>query len=156
MYDAAWKRLKNNQQAEDIVQEIFITLWTRRAELSIEQLPAYLHTAVRFRVLNYIERDLATSSVYGPLEAITAAEQGADSVLLEKELHELLAAYIASLPEKRRAIFILHLKENLSTREIADRLHISQKTVQNQLGTAVKGLHTKLAPVLIGLALLQG
>lgn len=155
LYDAAWKRLKNPQQAEDIVQDIFISLWTRRAELAIDNLPAYLHTAVRFRVLNYVERDLAATAFYEPFEAITATTATADGSLIEKELAGLVQAYIESLPEKRRAIFLLHLKENLSTKEIADRLQISQKTVQNQLGTALKGLHTRLAPVLAGIVTLQ-
>lgn len=151
LYEAAWKRLKNAQQAEDIVQEIFITLWTRRAALKIDNLPAYLHTAVRFRVLNYVERDLANAAFYEPFEAITASVSNADDLLIEKELTSLVNTYIESLPEKRRAIFILHLKERLSTKEIADRLQVSQKTVQNQLGTALKGLHTRLAPVLVGI-----
>ena len=152
LYEAAWKRLKNAQQAEDIVQEIFITLWTRRAALRIDNLPAYLHTAVRFRVLNYVERDLAGATFYEPFESITASVSNADDQLIEKELNSLVNAYIETLPEKRNAIFLLHLKERLTTKEIADRLHVSQKTVQNQLGTAMKGLQTRLAPVLVGIA----
>ena len=54
----------------------------------------------------------------------------------EKELEELAQSWIDALPEKRRKIFLLHFRENLSTKEIAEKLGITQKTVQNQLGTA--------------------
>jgi RNA polymerase sigma-70 factor (ECF subfamily) len=149
LYDAAHQRLKNNQQAEDIVQDIFINLWTRRAHLKIDNLPAYLCTAVRFRVFNYVHRDLAAEAFYEPFEAMAAHHAGADGQLLEKEMMQLVEAYAKSLPEKRRRIFLMHLTGNLSTREIADQLRVSQKTVQNQLGTALHGLRTHIIPALL-------
>ena len=76
-------------------------------------------------------------------------------MLLEKELLDLVQSYINSLPEKRKQIFLLHIKDNLSTKEIAERLNISQKTVQNQLGTSMQGLHTRIAPIIIAIAASQ-
>ena len=148
LYDSAYQRLKDCQQAEDIVQDIFVSIWTRRETLKIENLPAYLHAAVRFRVFNYVTRDIAASSFYEPFEAMTSQSQGADGHLLEKELISLLNAYIKTLPEKRRRIFLMHIKENFSTKEIAVQLRLSQKTVQNQLGTALHGFRTQVLPTL--------
>jgi RNA polymerase sigma-70 factor (ECF subfamily) len=156
LYDAAHQRLKNNQQAEDIVQDIFINLWSRRARLNIDNLPAYLHTAVRFRVFNYVHRDLAAETFYEPFEAIAICHSGADGQLLEKEMLQLVQAYADTLPEKRRRIFLMHLTGNLSTREIADQLRISQKTVQNQLGNALHGLRTHIVPAFILLVSILG
>lgn len=155
LYDAAFQRLKNGQQAEDIVQEIFIGLWTRRDTLQIENLPAYLHTAVRNRVLNYVARNKIADSFYEPLAALLSDTTAADSALMQKELLELMRAYIGSLPEKRKQIFALYLYHNLSTREIAEKLHISQKTVQNQLHTTMKGLKSKMAPLLLIVLLIR-
>src|SRR5580698_6805084 len=76
LYDAAYQRLKNNQQAEDIVQDIFVNLWIRRDLVKIENLRAYLHAAVRFRVLNYVQRDLASEAFYEPFEAIASYQSG--------------------------------------------------------------------------------
>jgi RNA polymerase sigma-70 factor (family 1) len=149
LYDAAYQRLKNNQQAEDIVQDIFVNLWIRRDLVKIENLRAYLHAAVRFRVLNYVQRDLASEAFYEPFEAIASYQSGADGILLEKEMMQLVLLYADTLPEKRRQIFLMRLNENLSTREIADQLRISQKTVQNQLGTAIHGLRAHISPLLI-------
>jgi RNA polymerase sigma-70 factor (ECF subfamily) len=64
-------------------------------------------------------------------------------------LQELVYRYADTLPVKKRQIFLLHVRNKLSTREIAGELQISQKTVQNQLGSALQGLKTNLAPVVL-------
>jgi RNA polymerase sigma-70 factor (family 1) len=149
LYDAAHQRLKNNQQAEDIIQDIFVNLWIRRGLVKIENLPAYLHAAVRFKVFNYVQRDLASEAFFEPFETIAQYQSESDGQLLEKEMMQLVQLYADTLPERRRQIFLLHLNENLSTKEIADHLKVSQKTVQNQLGTALHGLRAHIAPLLL-------
>lgn len=149
LYDTAFKRLKNSKQSQDIVQDVFIGLWERREDLQIRDLAAYLHTAVRYRVYNFVSRDLASEAFFEPFEAVVAYSAGADEMLIEKEIFQLATAYIATLPKKRKQIFTLYTEENLSTTEIARRLNISRKTVQNQLGTAISGLKANLLPVLL-------
>jgi RNA polymerase sigma-70 factor (ECF subfamily) len=153
LYNTAYRRLKNIQQTEDIVQEIFLQLWKRRCELSIGNVPAYLHTAVRFKVLNYIQRGVATEALLTPFEAIVQTGGSADRLLREKELFRLLELYIETLPPKRKQIFLLYLTENLPTKEIAERLGISQKNVQNQLGIAVDGFRSHVTALLLALLL---
>ena len=155
LYDTAYQRLKNKEQVEDIIQDVFVKLWIRRAELQIENAQAYLHTAIRFRVFNYVERDAVHESFFEPFETMAFSSCTADEKVLEKELLDLVQAYIEALPEKRKQIFLLHIRDNLSTKEIAERLNISQKTVQNQLGTAMQNLHTRIAPILIAIAASQ-
>jgi len=148
LYDAAYQRLKNIEQSEDIVQEIFLKFWARRHEVNIENLPVYLHMAVRYSVYNLVSRGVASKTFYQPLETVTSLATAADAKVIEMELHSLIFSYINTLPKKRRLIFTLHFEENLSTKEIASRLNISQKTVQNQLGAVVHGLRTKLTALL--------
>lgn len=155
LYDAAYQRLKNKEQVEDIIQDVFVKLWIRRAELNINNAQAYLHTAIRFRVFNYVERENVHESFFEPFESIVSPHQSADERVLEKELLDLVQAYIESLPRKRKEIFLLHTRDNLSTKEIAERLNISQKTVQNQLGTTMQGLHNKIIPVIVAMAATQ-
>lgn len=149
LYDAAFQRLKDHQQAEDIVQEIFVTMWARREFLNIYNLSGYLHTSVRNRVLNYVVRNKVSGGFYQPFAALLVESDTADMVLLEKELLDLLKAYVEALPEKRKQIFVLHLYNHLSTKEIAEKLQISQKTVQNQLRTAIDDLKTRFIPIVI-------
>ena len=145
LYDRVYQRLKNGQQAEDIVQDVFVSLWTRRSTLVIENLPAYLHTAVKFRVFSYVERELASDSFFEPLETIADYQSATDSRLLDNEMLRLVQLFANTLPEKRKQIFLMHFSGSLNTREIAEQLHIKQKTVQNQLGRAIEILKTRIA-----------
>ena len=147
LYDVAFQRLKDNQQSEDIIQDVFVSLWSRRNDVIIENLPAYLHTAVRFKIFKYIERDLVNRSFYKPMEIILSGGMGADDGLMTKDMIRLIRLFAESLPEKRKEIFNLHLSGIRSTREIADQLHIKQKTVQNQLGRAFDGLRSLIAQI---------
>lgn len=153
--DAAYRRLSDRQQSEDIVQEIFIRLWVRRAELSIDDLPAYLKRAVKYQVFNYVTRNKVSIDFYEPFALLLSDTATADGALLAKEVMMLVEDYAATLPERRREIFLLHMQQRLSTREIAERLNLSQKTVQNQLLAAMPGLRTRIAPVVLALLLSQ-
>ncbi len=86
---------------------------------------------------------------YEPFEIMHGEVNDTDNRLFEKELISLIEDYINTLPEKRKEIFVLHFKENLSTKEIAEKLDVSQKTVQNQLNSAIKGLRSGLGPALV-------
>ncbi len=154
LYDEVYARLKNAQQSEDIVQDLFVSIWTRRSDLKVENLSAYLHTAVRFRVFNFVQRDLGATAFFEPFELILQANDFADGHLLEKDMIELVLLYADTLPPKRKEIFLLHFSESLTTRDIADRLMISQKTVQNQLGKVFQALRQRIAQLGIFIALI--
>lgn len=150
LYDAAYKRLKDKSQCKDIIQDVFADLWTRREKVQIENLSAYLHTAIRFQVFKVASRNKISPVFIELYDSIASSPYHPGKELEEKELEELAQAWMDSLPEKRRMIFQLHFQENLSTNEIAEKLGITQKTVQNQLGTASRDFKDQL----IGSALL--
>lgn len=136
LYDAAYKRLKDKGQCKDIIQDVFADLWIRREKVRIENLEAYLHTAIRFQIFKNASRNKISPVFIELYDSIASSPYHPGLELEEKELEELAQVWIDSLPEKRRKIFQLHFREHLSTKEIAEKLGISQKTVQNQLGTA--------------------
>lgn len=144
LYNSAYKRLPEREKCQDIIQNIFTDLWNRKAELSLENPLAYLHTAVRFQVLKHIARSPKSSFFAESFENELISPLQADGMLLEREVAELVELFIKALPEKRRKIFVLHYFEGLSTAQIAVELKISQKTVQNQLTTATHALRLKL------------
>jgi RNA polymerase sigma factor (sigma-70 family) len=160
LYNTAYKRSRDKEQCRDIVQNVFIDLWARRSELVIENLPAFLHTAVRFQVFKEITRKPAAAMFLDDLDLIISSPIHTDDPLLEKEIIDLLGYWIAALPAKRRLIFLLHYKEELSTRDISARIGVSRKTVQNQLTTASQSLRIRLThfisltPIIIFLGIL--
>lgn len=149
MYNNAYKRLQNKKQAEDIVQEVFLSLWQNRAKLNIDNLPAYLHTAVKYKIFNFVSRDHFHKSFFDPIDEISLSFRGTDHTIIEKDLQNLLVAYINTLNAKKREIFRLHYIENLSTKEISEHLQIPLKTVQNQLRSITLGIQTRISPLLI-------
>ena len=154
LYDKYWqtvyinslKRLKNHDQAQDITQDIFASLWLRRSEQQIENLPAYLYAAVRNRVLNVFERERR----YIPIEQLLfdrphPQNNPTDALTLQNELLNRYQSLVGSLPSQRKMIFRKYYEEGRSTQEIASQLSLSRKTVQNQLGRAVTFLRTRLS-----------
>lgn len=151
LYNAAYKRMPEKEKCQDIVQSVFADVWLRRDVLEIENLSAFLHTAVRFQVLKQITRNPKQSFMGEAFVAELISPLETDANLLDKEAQNLLHLYISALPEKRRDIFIMHYMEGLSTANIAVKLGISRKTVQNQLTTASHALKLRLTHLFIGI-----
>ena len=145
LYNSAYKRLHDESPCKDILQDVFKDIWVRRASLEIENMAAYLHTAVRFQVLKLVSRNKYVSYFMQPFENIIDISLKPDSIINEKEINILLKAWIDTLPQKRRKIFMMRYEERLTTKEIAQKLKISQKTVQNQLGSTLNSLRTRLS-----------
>ena len=143
-YISAYKRLKDGDQAKDIVQEIFTYIWFKRATLQIDNLPAYLHVAVRNKVFKHVDKQKSIHPFFAILETLPALHLQTDSDLLTKEFFKAYENLVKSLSPKKQQIFRLRFEEDLSTKEIAQQLGLSRKTVQNQLTRAVIYLRTSL------------
>jgi RNA polymerase sigma-70 factor (ECF subfamily) len=153
LYNAAYKRLKTIEPSKDITQEVFIDLWLRRGKVEIENIQAYLLTAVRFQVLKLVSREKNITSFLEPFENMAISSFNADGEVIDKELADLFNSWLNTLPEKRKSIFVMHFIDKLTTKEIAERLNISQKTVQNQLGSSVQDLRKSINQYILSLLL---
>jgi RNA polymerase sigma-70 factor (ECF subfamily) len=143
-YAEAYKSTKEKEAAKDIVQEIFTHIWISREILHIENLPAYLHIAIRNKVLHYIARQKRIHPFFDFLYNLPEKHALADSNLLWKEFFRSYEALLNTLPPKRQMIFRLRYQENLPTKDISFLLGVSRKTVQNQLGKAIETLRVSL------------
>ena len=153
-----YRIVSDEDACQDLAQEIFVDLWRKRDELDIHtSLRAYLRRAAVNKSLNYIKANrrfqFDDTDELGHLPDTSAADYG----LKEKQdtLEDALHAAIDTLPEKCRADFNLSRFEQLSHREIAEKLGISVKTIENQITKAMKMLrdamanHADLSPVVI-------
>lgn len=140
------KRIRNREEAKDIVQELFTTLWDKRKELEIKgHLSGYLYTSVRNRVIKFISHQQVESVYISSLAtSINAGTCITDHRVRENSLAEIIEKEIQELPEKMREVFILSRKHNLSHKEIAIQLGIEESTVKRQVSNALKILRIKL------------
>lgn len=146
LYIHALKKLADEDEAKDIIQELFTTLWTKRATiLQDTNFAAFLYTAVRNRVLDYFTHQKVAEKYISSLQDFIDTDPvAADDRVNEKELLEFIQAEIQSLPPKMREIFLLSREQNLSHKEIAARLGISEQTVSKQVSNALKMLREKM------------
>jgi RNA polymerase sigma-70 factor (family 1) len=149
LYQAANKRLQDSEQAEDLVQDVFFSLWKRRETLRINDLGPYLHTAIRYGILNHIARRKTPADFYAPLQEVLTDFNTPEDQLVAKQLMDLVYAYANTLPEKRRRVFLLHIRDKMSPAQIAQQLNITTKTAHNHLGAAMNGLRTHIAPAIL-------
>lgn len=141
LYVKALVRLEDEEEARDCVQEVFLTIWNRRSEMSVpESVSGYLSVCVRNTVLNHLKSRaarLAREKEY----AVTAYDRYAENNQLEnEELSLFLNAEIEKMPEQMRRVFLLSREEYLSGGEIAEKLGMSHQTVRNQISLALKRL----------------
>lgn len=147
VYKTAYKYLKDKPASQEIVHDIFLSLWSRRQTLEITSFPAFLLTATRFQVYS---RKRAPRIVLAGDESLVPDVPGAgeaDLRIRESELHAQLQQLLQQLPQRCREIFNMSRFQYLSNDEIARQLGISKRTVENQLTTALAHLRMNLKDI---------
>ncbi|HMR17654.1 MAG TPA: RNA polymerase sigma-70 factor [Sphingobacterium sp.] len=147
LYRHAYRLLGNEAEAQDAVQEVFVNLWDRIHDLDMEtSLKAYLYTAVKNTVLNIFQKEKNKNKFILSLgDFMEHSEAIADHRLRERILQEKIEKEVALLPAKMRKIFELSRMQQLSHKEIAKALNLSDKTVKKQISNAVRLLRLKLS-----------
>lgn len=146
LYIHAYKMLRDEDEAKDVVQELFTKLYTRAGILFIKTtFSAYLYTAVRNRILDIIaHKKIKTDYLASLEEFVHRGAYTTDHFIREKELAFQIEKEVALLPEKMRLVFEMSRNANLSHKEIAEKLDISDKTVKKQINNAIKLIKVKL------------
>lgn len=137
--------VKDDAMAEEMVQNVFCKIWERKAHLTIQtSLTAYLYRAVYHESLNYIKHLKVKTAYQSYATRMNQQSDNAEKKVLLGELEERLRTALQELPEQCRTIFQMSRFEELKYQEIADRLGLSIKTVENQMGKALKLMRLKL------------
>jgi len=137
------KIIKDEDEAYDIIQDVFVSLWLKRHTLKLVSLKAYLFTAVRFKTLDHLNKAKRTVVLEESHEALPGQDAHLEHYLAN-ELSSQIQDKICELPGKMREIFILSRSEELSHRQISIKLSISDKTVKKQISNALRLLRFKL------------
>lgn len=146
LYVYACKITADKEEAEDIVQEVFIYLWDKRTTIILRSsISSYLYTAVRYKFFNLLDhKKIRKDYTQSFQNFLDQGEYITDNYIREKEFSQVIEKEIAALPDKMREVFELSRRHNLSRKEISEKLSISEKTVKNQITNALKILRGKL------------
>ena len=144
----AWKLVKRQDIAEDIVQQVFMNVWEKIERMDVEKgVVSYLFQSTRNRCLNHLKSSYQSGTVHVDVPSDERSVP-AERTLEEKELSIRIKTAVNELPEKCRQVFLLSREGQFSYKEIACLLDISVKTVENQIGKALKHMYERLGSYL--------
>jgi len=134
------------ETAKELVQDVFIDVWQRKNDFDLNQnINGYIYTSLRNKIFNYYRRKVVEDKYQNHLVNHTQHSETIDNWLHNKELSQLITSSINQLPERCKMVFILRREENLSNKEISERLNISANTVEQHMRKALSRLRTSLA-----------
>lgn len=146
IFQHAFLFYQDYDKAQDVVQELFLKLWQKRTDIKVQSsLKGYIHKATRHLILNqlaHVEVVEKFNTYY--LDAHPDGINEIEEKLQEKELLEILQQKIDSMPRKMQKIFKMSREENLSHKEISEKLNITTKTVRQQIYNALLLLKSNL------------
>ncbi|TKC55169.1 RNA polymerase sigma-70 factor [Pedobacter hiemivivus] len=156
IYAHVYKMLRDEDDAKDVVQEVFGNLWLRAASIkSTANVSGLLYIAARNKVFDLIGKNKVRADYIGEIASFISDSSNAQvDTIDEKRILEILEREIQKLPPKMREIFELSRKDYLSHKEIATKLNISEQTVKKQVQNALKMIKPKLNDMGISIAFL--
>jgi RNA polymerase sigma-70 factor, ECF subfamily len=151
LYNHAYKKLGNQEEVKDVLQELFTNLWNKRADIPVTMnLSGYLYAGIRNRILNLLSHKQVENKYIASLQQFIGEEAyTTDLAIREKEFAALIQKEIDQLPPKMREVFLLSRSAYLTHQEIAERLSISEQTVAKQVTNALRILRVRLGSLII-------
>ncbi|HWW38923.1 RNA polymerase sigma-70 factor [Pedobacter sp.] len=146
LFRHACKMIKDEEQAADVIQDLFTIMWTQAETLEINtSLASYLYTSLRNRILKLIRREKVQINYLITLPDFEKEGHNiTDEILREKELQMQIEKEIEMLPSKMREIFELSRNAHMSYKQIAEEINITEGTVKKQVYNALKILRARL------------
>lgn len=147
----AYKKLRNREEAKDLVQDVFTWLWNNRNDFSLNtSLSGYLYKSVLNRIFDLVKhKGIIRKYVDSGQHYIEISNADTDYLIREKDIALLIEKEISAMPPKMREIYNLKKKYFLSTKEIAAELSLSEHTVSTQMKRALKHLKVKLGLIVL-------
>jgi RNA polymerase sigma-70 factor (family 1) len=144
LYGLALRKTGQPDRAEEVVQNLFLTLWDKRETLLIEHLERYLFSSVRHGVIRLARDRFGDMASLDAVSEQTAESRATEERLLLADLRTALDAALTTLPDKTQAVFRLSRFEQLSHTEIAAQLDLTEKAIEYHITLALKQLRVEL------------
>lgn len=140
-----YSKVRSRDVTEEIVQDIFITLWDKRASVNINNISSYLCTSIKNKAINYIEHNIVQKKYWDYYKSfIPSSESSTEQLMDYNSLMEEIETGLNQLPEKNKKVFELNRLEGRSIPEIAKILDLSEKAIEYHLTKSLKQLKVYL------------
>jgi len=146
LFMSSYNVIKDKELCEDIIQDIFMNIWHNREKLEIHiSLKGYMYACARYQVFNHLKKnkDKIHVELFDDLEK-RFQHSTPETEMMHDELVQQINLIIATLPEKCQLVYKLSREEQLSHKEIAERLNISAKTVENHIARALQTIRLSM------------
>lgn len=147
LFTIATSRLKNNHAAEDIIHDVFASLWKNRHSVHVRSLQHYLSSSTRYLIFKVIRKSV-NEQIYIQAGSLTNNAFELENALHNKKLLEFVANEIETLPERCKMIFKYSREHGMTNKEIALEMNITSKTVENQINKALNHLRFSMKRIL--------
>ena len=155
---SAVKVIRSKEDAADIVQEIFLSLWKRRREVVLTgSLEAYLHTGIRYKTINFIQKHANEVKYIKAVNNLNKmiCSNDAEEIMQTKKIEEVIQVVEMKMPPKMRAVYCKSRRENLTHKQIASEMGISEETVKKHIQHAMKLIKSALSEIAAFLIILS-
>lgn len=149
LYEIAYRKMQNHEDAQEVVQNLFVEIWEKREKLFISNPQNYLRVSLRNKCIDLIRSRIIQDRYVDHCKSFQQSLCQTQDEIDFKELSERVDKGVGNLPEKSRNIFALSRYEGLSTREIAKRIKLSEKAVEYHLTKALKILKAHLKEFMV-------
>jgi len=157
MYNTALKYLHDEQASEEVVHDLFLNIWNRKSYLEIKEFDKYFKAATRYQVYAYLKKHKDARVVY--METLTESYEvnnynNADKRIAYQDLETRLNNHLKLLPLRCKEIFLMSRMQHFSNFEIAQKLGIDKRTVENQLTHALHSIRLNMKDILFSVCVL--
>ncbi len=155
LYNKYWKKLfsfaynilNEKQLAENVLHEVFTSIWVKKEAIEITDVNNYLFVSVRNKCISLLKKVTFTDFDENLINTMTLSHEGEDN-LAYKDLKRTIESSLEILPKRCRDIFVMSRFKGYSNSEIAEHYKISNRTVENQLSTALKHIRLTIAKII--------
>ena len=149
LFVSAMKRVRNRAVAEEVVQDFFADLWIKRHSVSINSsFEGYMYSAIRYSILDHFQKELVRNVYKGNFARnFTENDSSTEHSIFVHDIERRVETEVKLLPDKCRSVYELSRKENMSNKEIASLMNISEKTVENHINKALRRIRLSLNEV---------
>ncbi len=142
-------KIQSKEIAEELLQDLFISLWEKRDKVVIDNLEAYLNTSLKYLIINHIRRQILQDKFMEYVANKSEPSETVDESIAFNELSVAIEKSIEKLPEKTRQIFTLNRLEYKSVKEISEQLSIPERTVEYHITQGMRILRVHLKEFII-------